>query len=307
MKFKFDEDITSESEVDDDGSGTGMRSGSDSSAEDENETAQEKRLRIAKQLVASYEADVKSHNEGDATTHGTHDDEEEDSFAIQEDTSQRGITGDERLSADVSDEVGRRLHEDLQGALGKLHRAVASTLLTCDADDVSNDFYRGHDKPATCVEISTDGSAAWTGSKDCSIIRWDVETGKRIARFPGRHITKRDRKKDHGKSIHLVGHSDEVLALAASMDGQVLASGGRDRTIRLWDARSNKLIQTFSGHRDAVSTLAFQHFTQMLYSGSHDRTVKMWNMAKRAYLDTLYGHQAEITGLACLQKERVIT
>jgi len=171
---------------------------------------------------------------------------------------------------------------------------------------VSNTFHRGHNKAPTCVTLSHDEKSAWTGSKDCTIIRWDVETGQRVSKYAGGHVSRADKKRDGGRSIHAAGHSHEVLAIACTTDGKYVASAGRDATIRLWDVRSNELIDTFKGHRDIVSTLTFQDYTHTLYSGSHDRTLKIWNMTERMYVDTLFGHQAEVTSIDCLRKERVV-
>lgn len=49
------------------------------------------------------------------------------------------------------------------------------------------------------------------------------------------------------------GHSREVLALAISDDGKFLASGGYDKSIKIWNPDTFDFIYSFEGHRDAVS------------------------------------------------------
>ena len=74
----------------------------------------------------------------------------------------------------------------------------------------------------TCVAVGCEDTNAFSGSKDCSIIRWDVETGKRLHRFKGR--------RDKSLNPATCGfHTQQVLALAVSSDGRYLASGGADR------------------------------------------------------------------------------
>lgn len=53
----------------------------------------------------------------------------------------------------------------------------------------------------------------------------------------------------------LEGHTDEVLALALSSDGKILASAGRDRRLGVWDVSgdSPKWVKSFGGHRDIIS------------------------------------------------------
>jgi len=91
----------------------------------------------------------------------------------------------------------------------------------------------------------------------------DVETGKKISYYRGRRKKKEDEQVQGGcltsfSKIILnphfcLGHIGVVTCLSLSSDGNYLASGGEDKTIRLWDTRSQKLIETFRGHRNGVS------------------------------------------------------
>lgn len=63
---------------------------------------------------------------------------------------------------------------------------------------------RGHKLSPTCVVLSPDDTTAFSGSKDNSIIRWDVETGKRVTMLP--HW----RKLPGGKVPSVKAHSKEV-------------------------------------------------------------------------------------------------
>lgn len=40
--------------------------------------------------------------------------------------------------------------------------------------------------------------------------------------------------------------------MAVNYDGKYLATGGKDRMIKLWDLRSEQLIETFKGHKDSI-------------------------------------------------------
>ena len=48
------------------------------------------------------------------------------------------------------------------------------------------------------------------------------------------------------------GHTGTVNSVAFAPDGGVLASGSDDRTVRLWDARTGRLLQTLEGHTGNV-------------------------------------------------------
>jgi len=159
--------------------------------------------------------------------------------------------------------------------------------------------YRGHQLAATCVALSHDDKNAFTGSKDCSIIRWDVESGKRLMTMKGQRCKK--------KAVDF--HTDHVLALAVSPDDRYMVSGGRDKLLRIWDLRTNKHVVSLRGHRDTISSLVFRKSEErnILASGSFDRTIKLWNVDSQTYMETLFGHQSELVNLDALKGDRLVS
>ncbi|MFM6621008.1 MAG: WD40 repeat domain-containing protein, partial [Dolichospermum sp.] len=76
----------------------------------------------------------------------------------------------------------------------------------------------------------------------------------------------------------LTGHSDWVWSLAYSPDGQTLASGSDDNTIKLWNARTGNLLQTLTGHSSSVRSVAYSPDGQTLANGSYENTIKIWRL-----------------------------
>ncbi len=70
-----------------------------------------------------------------------------------------------------------------------------------------------------------------------------------------------------------------VLDLALNGDGNCVATAMSDRTVRLWDRASKKLLHTLTGHTGTVVCLAFSPDGQRLASGSSDKTVRVWDVA----------------------------
>ena len=62
-------------------------------------------------------------------------------------------------------------------------------------------------------------------------------------------------------------------------DGTRLLSGSQDKTFKLWDAATGRLLRTFEGHSETVTSVAFSPDGTRLLSGSDDKTLKLWDAA----------------------------
>jgi WD40 repeat protein len=118
-----------------------------------------------------------------------------------------------------------------------------------------------------------------SASADGTVWMWDMTTGKNIVDSP-------------------LPHEDRVLGLAFSADGRLLASGGENRIVKIWDAHSWKLLEEQRDLTGSIRSLMFHPTdSRQLVWGSSDGTVKIWDRIKRE-VTTLHGHRDYVESVA---------
>ena len=95
----------------------------------------------------------------------------------------------------------------------------------------------------------------------------------------------------------LTGHTSDVLSVVFSPDGQTLASGSFDNTIRLWDVATGTELKKLIGHTDWVWGVGFSPDGQTLVSASVDKTVRLWDIATGTH-ETLARHRDAVSSVS---------
>ena len=101
----------------------------------------------------------------------------------------------------------------------------------------------------------------------------------------------------------LVGHRDDVTAVAVFADGTRVVSGngnwnGADCSVKIWDVTSGAELCTMSGHSNRVTAVAVFPDGSRIVSGSVDESVKVWDATSGEYMRTLVGHCGDVIGVA---------
>jgi WD40 repeat protein len=188
----------------------------------------------------------------------------------------------------------------------------------------------GHSNAVKSVAFCPDVGILASGSWDKTIKLWDVETGKEICTLTGHQLqvsavafssqgkllasasfdrtirlwdlsplhTEVGRKFKNCPCYSLSGHAWAVLTVAFSPDGNILATGSDDNTIKVWEVNTGQIISTLLGHSWSVLAVAFSPNGETLISGSRDNTVKLWKVSTTEEIATLTSHVDSVSAVA---------
>lgn len=96
----------------------------------------------------------------------------------------------------------------------------------------------------------------------------------------------------------LEGHRRWIWSVAVSSDGQTIASGSEDGTVRLWHRSSGQSVMTLHGHTHAVWSVAFSLDGCTLVSASLDGTIRLWQRSSGQCQQVLRHHRSGVWSVA---------
>ncbi len=201
----------------------------------------------------------------------------------------------------------------------------------------------GYTSAVSAVAFSSDSSMLAGGSEDGTIRVWDTGTGDRIYEFnrhtqlvsgvifvfddkilisasldgtvqlwdlagPGGSLSP---PKQYGVPVYAVASAANVSASDA--DEYTFASGSADKLIRVWNTKTNQLVNAFNqntdsvleGHGDSVRDIEFSPDGRTIASASFDGTVRLWDTRRRSIRITLSGHTGMVKALAYTPDNRI--
>jgi len=179
----------------------------------------------------------------------------------------------------------------------------------------------------TCVAFTADGTFIATCGDRNGVKLWDTETGKEARTLEGSGLVAFS---PDGKLIGVVeryghdamilelasakelyvlkGHAAEITCLTFSPESKLIATGGRDKTVRLWDVSTGLLKATFTCNQAFVEAVQFSPDGKILAVGSREKSemFELWHPnGQLIFWDIstateLASHSAHSRGIMCI-------
>ncbi|KAK3825972.1 MAG: WD40-repeat-containing domain protein [Benniella sp.] len=128
------------------------------------------------------------------------------------------------------------------------------------------------------IAYSPQGGLLVSGSGDCIMRLWDVETGE------CRQISK--------------VHTEDIVIVVYSPQGNQVASASMDESVRIWDMRAGECLHTLASHTGGVTSVVYSSSGDHIVSGSKDATVRLWDVTSGLCRAVIPSMDTHITSIA---------
>ncbi|EDW91082.1 U3 small nucleolar RNA-interacting protein 2 [Drosophila yakuba] len=275
-----------------------------SSDEGEEETAQDKRLRLAKQYLSEIE-------------------------------KQEAERADDR---ELGQSVEQRLQTEYLDSVGKLRRNIAGSLKSCESSRILK--HKLHHTPICALALSPDGKYLYTGAKSQFLLKWCTETGKVLDKSDV--LSHREepetvkKRRSHVISIclssdmkflalaeggphiqiwcpqtmkhikTLKGHRDCVAGLVFRKGTHDLYSAAKDRSVKIWSLDEMAYVESLFGHQTGVTSIDALSRERAITAGGSDCSLRIWKITEESQL--IYnGHKDSIECVKYINDEHFVS
>ena len=139
----------------------------------------------------------------------------------------------------------------------------------------------GHSRVVQHCAANRSGKLIASVSLDCSIKVWKGDNGKLQA------------------TMRTQGHNNKPLnCVAFHPEGQLVAVGGWDSHIKIWDTFNQKRLKVLRGHHTSVQSCVYAYSGRYIASASLDGEVRLWATKSGTTIGTISGHAQSVTCLA---------
>jgi cell division cycle 20, cofactor of APC complex len=189
--------------------------------------------------------------------------------------------------------------------------ALGDTVYLYDVKSSSINPLPKHEDLITSVSYSADGRTLAVGTNDACVQLWDVERQTMTRSWQSHNArvnalswndslltsgSKDQTIMNHDTRIRapaismFEGHTQEICGLKWSPNGQQLASGANDNTLKIWELRTTAPRFDLRHHTAAVKAIDWCPWKQDLLAsggGTADRSIRFWNTQTGTCLDNI--------------------
>ena len=191
--------------------------------------------------------------------------------------------------------------------------------------------YRGANFPLKTLAVSPEGRLLAVGGEFGTLVLFDVQTGELLQRLEGhKKIIKSVVFTSQGDYLLSTGNDKQIIiwqrqgnqfklykqwqapeqvnALAIHPEGHLLATGGEDNVVTLWDFDTNKVVRRLIQHSERISMrgLNFNAKGNLLASASYDNTAIIWEVSTGKALQVLTGHSDHVYNVVFNADSKII-
>lgn len=159
--------------------------------------------------------------------------------------------------------------------------------------------FTGHMEWVRCIVVSSDGVLLASCSNDQTIRVWVIAT-----KDCKLELTDHDHVVETicwcpSKNVPAINQSikADTTTTAPTKVYQYLASGSRDKSIKIWDVNAGVCLMSLTGHDNWVRGVVFHPGGKFLMSCSDDKTVCTWDLVNQRRAKTLLAHDHFATAL----------
>ncbi|KAJ3714270.1 WD40 repeat-like protein [Lentinula raphanica] len=198
--------------------------------------------------------------------------------AVQEDEIEEQFITEDEVLAEVADDGDQPMDEaeenEADDTLGELAAGSSGS-----GEDNSVQAFLNHQSSVFAVAVHPTQPLAVSGGEDDLGYIWDITDGEVI--------------------VKLTGHTDSVVCVGWSFDGQIVSTGGMDGKIRLWrrvgqeDYRTWEFLTELQGP-DEVLFMKWHPKGNVLLAGSNDTTLWLWQLPSGNTMQVFAGHTGPV-------------